>query len=242
MEKDVVRLVDLIDQVQSRSPGQDALERLSEAVLVSSHMAELADRLVGHFVDCARQAGASWSEIGQSLGVSKQAAQKRFVAWPSVRARRSTHGLSDRLTGPARRVAEGAQEQAHRGHHDEVGTVHLVLGLVREPQAMAARAIEAQGVGLDQVREAASTALAALECGRSPASDHVPFGPGAKKVLELAVREAVRLGHSYVGTQHILLGLLRNDGAAGARILAGLGVTRDRSEDWILTQSPETEP
>jgi ATP-dependent Clp protease ATP-binding subunit ClpA len=103
-------------------------------------------------------------------------------------------------------------------------------------QGLAARAIEAQDVTLDRVREAA-TAILGPTVATVP--EHIPFGPGAKKVLHLAMREALRLGHNYIGTEHILLGLLRDGKARGTRILTGLGISRDRAEEWILTQLEE---
>jgi Clp amino terminal domain, pathogenicity island component len=234
MEQYPVRLDDLIELVKSLHPEGDSLQRLSDAMLISAHLGELADHLIGHFVDQARRTGASWTEIGQSIGVSKQAAQKRFVPKRSGEdGDEEREGLFSRFTARARNVAQEAQAEARRAGHDEVGTEHIVLGLLREPEALAPRAIEAQGVSLDQVRDAASATLGPT---LAAVPGHVPFGPGAKKVLNLAAREALRLGHNYIGTEHILLGMLRDEKAAGARILTGLGITRDGAEQWILTE------
>ena len=236
MDEYPIRLDDLIELVNSQHPDDDALQHLADAVLISTHLGELADHLIGHFVDQARRTGASWTEIGQSMGVSKQAVQKRFVPKPAGEGERPPASLLERFTGRARRVADQAQQEARRAGNDQVGTEHIVLGLLREPQALAARAIKAQGVTLDQVQEAATNALGPTQAS---VPEHVPFGPAAKKVLQLAVREALRLGHNYIGTEHILLGLLRDDKAAGAVILTGLGISRDRAEEWMLAELEE---
>jgi hypothetical protein len=232
MENPPVRLDDLIDHVKRRHPDGDPLRHLSDAVRLSGHLGELADHLIGHFVDQARRAGASWTDIGQNMGVTKQAAQKRFVPRPGG-AGSTPDGLLARFTGPARSVAAAAQDEARLAANHQVGTEHLVLGLLHEPAAAAARAIEAQGVSLDQVRAAATAALGP-EQEALPA--HIPFAKDAKKALQLTLREALRLGDSYVGTEHILLGLLRDEKAAGGRILHGLGVDRERAEEWLLAE------
>jgi hypothetical protein len=232
MEQLPARLDDLIEYVMSRSPDGTPLERLSTAVLAAEQLDQLADHLIGHFVDQARHSGASWTEIGQSMGVSKQAAQKRFVPRESEGFALQGGGLFGRFTPRARRAMTSAHEAARKARHDFLGTEHIVLGLVAEPEGLAARAIQAQGVTLDAV-EAAVTAL--LRPGKDEAvTGHLTFTRRAKKLLDLTIREALKLGHNYIGTEHILLGLLSDEEGLGGRALIGLGVTRERTLEWLI--------
>src|ERR1700753_1978746 len=153
-----VRLGDLIEAVAK--VHTDPLDQLADAVLTAEHLGDVADHLVGHFVDQARKAGASWAEIGTSLGVTKQAAQKRFV--PKSPADPSALDPGDgfnRFTPRARNVVIAAQNETAAARNDEIRTAHLVLGLLAEPDAIAARAIVAQGVSLDTVRRRVTATL-----------------------------------------------------------------------------------
>src|SRR3954451_22881897 len=123
-----VRLDDLIDAITAHE--SDVLDQLSSAVLTAQHVSALADHLIGHFVDQARRSGASWTEIGASMGVTKQAAQKRFVAKePDLDAQQ---GFS-RFTAAAGNVVVAAQEEARAAGNDRTTAMHLVLGLLAEP-------------------------------------------------------------------------------------------------------------
>ena len=223
-----VRLDDLIDAVRKTSP--DPLEQLSGAVLTADHLGELADHLIGHFVDQARRAGASWTDIGRSMGVSKQAAQKRFVAkGPDEPADLDVQQGFQRFTPRARNVVVASNAHARTGGQDRIAPAHLVLGLLDEPDGLGPQALLAQGLQLEAVAEAARAALAA------PADEipHlVPFDADAKKVLELTLREALRLGHHWVGTEHILLALLEHEDGTG--VLSGLGVDRAAVERFTV--------
>ena len=225
------RLDNLIEYTKKNHPDGDPLQHLTAAVVVSERLGELADHLVGHFGDQARRAGASWTDIGRAMGVSKQAAQKRFV--PRAEDLGADSRLYDRLTDRAKRVAAAAQEAARRADHAQVDSLHVVLGLTAESEGLAALAIQAQDVRLDDVRSAVTDAFGG-ERGDPSSTEHVPFGPEAKKLMQLALREALRFGHTYIGTEHILLGLLRDEKSAGARLLARLGVTQHDSEQWVL--------
>src|SRR3954468_14152703 len=137
-----VRLDDLITAINRSKP--DALERLSDAVLLADHIGEIADPLIGHFVDQARRQGASWTEIGRSMGVTKQAAQKRFVqrSGEEKGEQDPSHGVR-RFTARARNVVVAAQNEARTRQHAEIRPEHLVLGLLAEPEALAARELVA---------------------------------------------------------------------------------------------------
>ncbi|WP_033340208.1 Clp protease N-terminal domain-containing protein [Catenuloplanes japonicus] len=223
-----IRLDDLIEHVKSQHPDGDHLTRVSDAILVGENLGEHADHMIGHFVDQARRAGASWAEIGRSMGVSKQAVQKRFVGDPA--------GLVDesrfsRFTPRARVVMQKTVEEARAAGNDVVRTEHLVLGLLEEPHALAALAIEAQGVTLEDVRVAA---VSVLPPRADSVPEHIPFSAGARKLLDLIIREALRLGHNYVGTEHMLLAILDDHEDAGGEALRGLGVDKGRAEEWLL--------
>ena len=211
-----IRLDDLIDAIKKVHP--DALEQLSGAVIAADHLGDVADHLIGHFVDQARRSGASWTDIGRSMGVTRQAAQKRFV--PKAEADLDPSQGFGRYTERARKAVMVAHEQCKALGGTEGLPEHLVLGLLGEPDSIGTRAITAQGVSLDTVREAA---VAALPPAADEVPELVPYGPAAKKVLELTFREALRLGHNYVGTEHILLALLEFENGEGVLSRAGVG-------------------
>lgn len=224
-----VRLDDLIEAI--KKVHTDTLEQLSGAVVAAEHLGDVADHLIGHFVDQARRSGASWTDIGRSMGVTRQAAQKRFV--PKADKGDGGNDLDAaqgfaRFTARARNVVVTSQSEARRAGNAEIRTEHLVLGLLAEPEAFAALALRAQGVGLDEVRTAAT---AALPPAAAAVPDLIPFDAAAKKALELTFREALRLGHSYVGTEHILLGLLELEDGEG--LLSGLGVDKAAAEATV---------
>src|SRR6188768_845198 len=145
-----VRLDDLIEAIKKTHSA--ALDQLTDAVLAADHLGDVADHLIGHFVDQARRSGASWTEIGRSMGVTKQAAQKRFVAKGETPDLDASQGFS-RFTDRARKVVVTAQEQARTNGNNQIGVAHLVLGLVADPTGLGARTIAAQGVSLDAVRQ-----------------------------------------------------------------------------------------
>src|ERR1700722_20452308 len=143
MEQTPVRLDDLISYVKSQDGTP--LDHVSAAMRVSEHVGEVADHLIGHFVDRARRSGASWTQIGQSMGVTKQAAQKRFVpkdpGEPS--GIDSGQGFS-RYSPQARNAVVAAQNEAHAAGNTTIQTEHLILGLLADPQASAAISVRAQ--------------------------------------------------------------------------------------------------
>jgi hypothetical protein len=221
-----IRLDDLIEVITTAHP--DVLDQLSDAVIAADHLGEVADHLIGHFVDQARRSGASWTDIGRSMGVTKQAVQKRFVAKGSDGSEPSFEDGFRRFTPRARKTVVVAMQTAHDDGYAEIHPEHLLLGLLTEPDGFAAQALVAQGAALADVRE---HALATLPPGGGHAPALVPYNAAARKVLELTLREALRLGHNYVGTEHILLALLEQENGAGA--LADSGVTKTGTEEQI---------
>ncbi|MFF3328968.1 Clp protease N-terminal domain-containing protein [Streptomyces sp. NPDC002888] len=219
-----VRLDDLIAAI--KDVRAEPLEQLQDAVIAGEHLGEVADHLIGHFVDQARRSGASWTDIGRSMGVTRQAAQKRFVPKESTDLD-PNEGFS-RYTPRARNVVVAAHNEAKSAGGAEGLPEHLVLGLLAEPEGLAAKALADQGVFLDAVREAAT---AALPPAAENAPELIPYGPAAKKALELTFREALRLGHNHVGTEHILLALLEHENGEG--VLSGLGIDKAGVEAYV---------
>ncbi|MFI7430466.1 Clp protease N-terminal domain-containing protein [Micromonospora sp. NPDC049836] len=228
-----VRLDDLIEGI--KKARTDALDQLADAVVIADHLDDVADHLIGHFVDQARRSGASWTEIGRSMGVSKQAAQKRSAAKAETAAALDPNAGFGRFTHRARQVVVASQEEARAAGNAEIGPGHLALGLLADPDALAAKLIEARGVSLEQLREAVTATLPERV---EQVPDLIPYDARGKKVLELTFREALRLGHNYIGTEHILLALLEEEGGDGA--LAGLGLEKGAMEAAIGSALAET--
>src|SRR5919112_970645 len=134
-----VRLDDLIDAITR--VHTDALDQLSDAVLAAEHLGDVADHLIGHFVDQARRSGASWTEIGQSMGVTKQAAQKRFVTKGAAPEDVGASEGFGRFTDRARNAVVAAQNEAKAAGHAEIAQEHLLLGLLSEPEGLAVLAM-----------------------------------------------------------------------------------------------------
>ena len=206
---------------EAGADGSTSLEHLASACTIANHISELSDHLVCHFVDQARRDGASWAMIGQAMGVTKQAVQKRFAA--------GEPDLS-RFTNRATVVVLKGQNDARERGHDEVGTLHLLLGLTAEWEGLAGQAIEAAGVARDELGTAAGTALPP---GGEPRHEHSPFAASAKKALAIAGRESTRRGLDYVGTEHVLLALLDLSDDPAAQLLARLGVRTGDVEPWL---------
>lgn len=140
-------------------------------------------------------------------------------------------GVFERFTDRARRVVVLAQEEARLLNHNYIGTEHLLLGLLHEGEGVAAQTLGSLDVALEAVRARVEALIG--EGAQSP-SGHIPFTPRAKKVLELALREALQLGHSFIGTEHLLLGLIREGQGVGAQVLAELGVDLRRVRDQVV--------
>ena len=143
--------------------------------------------------------------------------------------------MFERFTERARRVVVFAQEEARDLNHDYIGTEHLLLGLMRDADSVAARALQGLDIGQDAVREQVTEIIGRGQ--RSP-SGHIPFTPRAKKVLELSLREALQLNHNYIGTEHILLGLVGEGEGVAAQVLIKLGGSLSRVRDKVIELAP----
>src|SRR6202042_1972024 len=139
--------------------------------------------------------------------------------------------LFERFTDRARRVLVLAQEEARLLNHSFIGTEHILLGLIHEGEGLAAKALESLGISLEAVREKVEETIG--PAGSAPTGSP-PFTPRAKKVLELSLREALQLGHNYIGTEHMLLGLVREGEGAGAQVLVGLGADLEQVRRQVI--------
>ena len=139
--------------------------------------------------------------------------------------------MFERFTDRARRVVVLAQEEARLLNHNYIGTEHILLGLIHEGEGVAAKALESLGISLEAVRDQVEEIIG--QGGSSP-SGHIPFTPRAKKVLELSLREALQLGHNYIGTEHILLGLIREGEGVAAQVLTKLGADLSRVRQQVI--------
>ncbi|KUN78850.1 Clp protease [Streptomyces bungoensis] len=223
-----VRLDELITAITENHT--DALDQLAGAVLLADHIGEVADHLIGHFVDQARRSGASWTDIGRSMGVTRQAAQKRFVG----KADTKPSNAFEKFSQPARSAIIAGMNEAKVAGNAEIVPVHVFLGLLGT-EGSAVDALRAQGIDLDHAR---GTAVAALP----PRSDAdpllIPYDARAKKALELASRVALRLADDTVSTGHVLLGLLEEEDGAG--FLSSLGVDAAAAERFVAEAADES--
>ena len=227
MKRNAPRKDELVGVVEARIPGGTPLERLTAAVSLADELNELGDELMDHFVSLAREAGFSWSEIGGKLGVSKQAAQKRFVA-PAGGA-----GAFERFSPRARRVLDSAQREALQLRHGYLGTEHLLLGLLAVSDGPAAEILHRLEVSAEAVRGGVKRIIGA---GSDSVVPPLAFSCRTKKVLELSRREAKALGHGHIGTEHLLLALVREGEGVAAEILTELGVGADRIRQEVRDQ------
>ena len=138
--------------------------------------------------------------------------------------------MFERFTDRARRVVVLAQEEARMLNHNYIGTEHILLGLIHEGEGVAAKALESLGISQEAVRQQVEEIIGQ---GQHASSGHIPFTPRAKKVLELSLREALQLGHDYIGTEHILLGLICEGEGVAAQVLVKLGADLNRVRQQV---------
>jgi ATP-dependent Clp protease ATP-binding subunit ClpA len=140
--------------------------------------------------------------------------------------------MFERFTDRARRVVVLAQDEARLLNHNYVGTEHILLGLIQEGKGVAAKALESLGISLQAVRAQVEEIIGRGQ--QAPFPGHIPFTPRAKKVMELSLRESLQLGHSYIGTEHILLGLIREGDGVAAQVLVKLGADLNRVRQQVI--------
>jgi ATP-dependent Clp protease ATP-binding subunit ClpA len=163
--------------------------------------------------------------------------QTRCIVFLSAAAKKPTQGrralsMFERFTDRSRRVVVLAQEEARMLNHNQIGNEHLLIALIREGGGVAAQALESLGITEEAARQQVEEITGPAEPGPQPG--HIPFTPRAKKTLQLSMREAIALGHAYIGTEHILLGLVRADDGVAVRVLNGLGADPNRVRQQVI--------
>ncbi|MGH9016155.1 MAG: Clp protease N-terminal domain-containing protein [Acidimicrobiales bacterium] len=216
-------LQDVIHLVETDTEDEQPLSRLRVASALVQNLTDIGDAALGYFVDQARHAGHSWSEIGDALGVSKQAAQQKQTVRLSLGLNAPTF---ERFTPRARNVVSAAEPIAREWGHGYIGTEHLLLALYREPNGVAALILDESDLAVDKAEEALR---ARAERGPGTPPGRPPFTPKAVAVFTAALASALEMGHNYIGTEHLLLGLARGDGLA-ADILKDAGLDRQALE------------
>jgi ATP-dependent Clp protease ATP-binding subunit ClpC len=159
------------------------------------------------------------------------AAEVVRTGWSCPNQARKELAMFERFTDRARRVVVLAQEEARMLNHNYIGTEHILLGLIHEGEGVAAKALESLGISLEAVRSQVEEIIGQ---GQQAPSGHIPFTPRAKKVLELSLREALQLGHNYIGTEHILLGLIREGEGVAAQVLVKLGADLNKVRQQVI--------
>ena len=231
-----VPLDNLIAYVRALHPDGGPLDNVSDAMVVSSQLDEQSDALIGHFVDQARRSGASWSQIGSSMGVSKQAAQKRFVPREGGGLLPEGQQIFSRFTQRARNALAAAGRVAGA---EPVDAAQLAAGLLAEPEGLAAKVIQRAGLTGEQVVTAvgAGPAAAGGDAGAAVLRE-LSFTEDGEAALAGTLKAALRLGHNYIGTEHVLLGILFAGGPAG-QALASSGLDAETAERLLATELAE---
>ena len=214
-------LDELIQTVRRDSSSDDQLDQLATAASTVHQLGEVGDALLGHYVDQCRRSGRTWTEISSVLGVTKQAVHKRFSLPAS--------GTLERFTDRARHTVSAATDAARELGHNFVGTEHVLIGQFSEPKGIAGRILADLGITRDAV-------VAATVAQRPPGTFTMinpPYTPQAASVLQSSVAETLQLGHNYVGTEHLLLALVNNEGMA-KDILTSMNAQPDAIRTRVL--------
>lgn len=254
-------LQELIDIVRQDASSDQPLDQLVAASTTAANLQETTDALLGYFVDRCRRDGRSWTEISSALGVTKQAVHKRFATAMADHLVAATPSPTfERFTDRARHVVARSREAAIELDAPAVGTEHILLAFFVEPEGLAARALAAMDVSEETVRAAirpltgrgdmtgTGTPQSATP-EKASANDPSADGPSparkysdeARRALRDVLAVALEFSHNYIGTEHMLLGLYRNEASAAARILTECGareeVARAHIVDMIRTLS-----
>jgi Clp amino terminal domain, pathogenicity island component len=223
--------VNLDELIATVEETDGALDRVAAAAAIKDQIEQLGDELLDHFVKEARADSCSWTQIGDALGVTRQAAQQRHGGLISRLIEGFTKGRFKRFTPRARAAVVAAQAAARDRRHEWIGTEHLLLGLFANDDGNVAQQAFTR-LGIDRAT-AERLVDELVPPGTEPVSGHIPFTPRAKKTLELALREALRLGHSSIGCEHIALALRRLDDGVAAHVLTERRVTSKDLERTI---------
>jgi Clp amino terminal domain, pathogenicity island component len=217
--------------------ADDEIERIAAAAALRAELEQVGDDLLDHFVGEARAAGRSWAQIGDALGVTRQAAQQRHGSLVERVVERLRGGMFRRFAEPARTAVVEAQAAARTRNHSPIGTGHVLLGVVAAgDDDVAVRALDRTGVDRAAVERLVAARLPAP--GDTPVKGHIPFGADAKAALVEALRESQSLGHPHIGTEHVLLALRRVEDGVAAQALADAGVGYDELREAIVDLRP----
>jgi hypothetical protein len=256
-----VPLDNLIAYVKTLHLEGGPLDNVSDAFAVSEQLNEQSDALLGYFVDQARRSGLPWSQIGAAMGVSKQAAQKRFVPGQEsillreIGASQTGRKPFSRFTDRAIRVLFAADRlaadstatdstatdsaatgQAESAARSPIGAAQVAVAILSEPEGLAAKAIRQAGLLPDQVYAAIGIGPAPQLPNQDRASAReLAFDDSAKAAFKGALKWALRMGHNYIGTEHLLLGVLFSGGPV-AEAFADLGLPPQRAEELITAE------
>jgi hypothetical protein len=214
---------EMIATVRADATSDSTLDQLAAASITVAELEEVADALLAYFVDQCRRSGCSWSEISRALGVTKQAAHKRFSF--------STTTL-ERFTPRARSALRAAAEDARSLGQSYIGTEHILLGLFEPAGGIAARLLGEAGITRARVEEL--IVIVPPRTSSAGGGSEPPLTPRAGQSIERAVTEALGLGHNYVGTEHLLLALCGDPESLATKILTDLGADRDRFRDRVI--------
>lgn len=218
----IEQMIALVEHEADDNP----IAQLTTAAGIKARVEHLGDELLDHFVGHARSAGCSWNDIGEALGVSRQAAHQRHGGLLGNALDKFRGGAFTRFTPRARAAVIAAQTAAREFGHTPVGTEHVLLGIYADGDSdVGVRALERLGVERSAV-EAFITAARAP--GGNAPRGHIRFGADAKAALEGALQAALELGHDHIGCEHLLLGIVRQSDSLGGRALAAQGVTAAR--------------
>jgi hypothetical protein len=242
-----VPLDNLIAYVKTLHPDGGPLDNVADAFAVSGQLDEQADALIGYFVDQARRSGASWSQIGGAMGVSKQAAQKRFVPTPSSSASPASSASKAADLFPEGfagqpfshftiRAANALASAGKLAAPLAIEAEHLTAALLTETEGIAAKIVAAAGLTPEQVCAAvgAGPATKAENAGSAALLD-LSLSGGVRNALKGALRSALSHGHNYIGTEHLLVGIV-DGGGPTAEALASLGLTAERTEELFAAE------
>ena len=228
-------LQQLIEMVHEDASSGQPLDQLVAATAAVAQLEETSDALLGHFVDRCRRDGQSWSQISAALGVSKQAVHKRFAsAIAAHMAAATTTWTFERFTDRARRVVAASEQAALEFGANTVGTEHLLLGLFAEPEGIAGRVLAEMHVSEEFVRAAIPPSGRSAEPTGRASKNAQAYSDDTRRALRDSLAVALELEHNYIGTEHILLGLYRNDEAAAAKILASAGALESTARAHVM--------
>jgi Clp amino terminal domain, pathogenicity island component len=228
-------LQELIESVEADASSNDALDQLSHASRTATGLEEISDALLGHFVDRSRRSGHSWTQISAALGVTKQAAHKRFsFAAMTFEPHSPTF---ERFTPRAKAVLDDAAEQARLRARTQTTTEDILLALFEPAEAIAAQVLQDAGITPEACEH--ELGAAPVKGTETESTDRRPFSEPAKNALRSAVEEALRLGHNYVGTEHLLLGLYHDPEDPAASALSKLGLDYANAKDELTRKLAE---